>query len=284
MGDIAANQWQANVYTRTFIDDNKNGVYDTTQPPRRRNFLPSVTVRYRDGSLSNNLVTDFNGTANFNETFPLFNWYVVETDTTRYKNTGIHTCLRRGRAGRRHSLLRPNGCRLPAVRNDRYPFGKPSWRTRPKPSPCPPTCRSGRGLLRHRGLRRSIHSEWAAAPLVPVRNFDRPHRSALGSRRLAGLLRPEQLHRIRQGTLRGRRERRHQGPCGLCLHPSLRRSANARSDAMGASGSPRHHQPLPGRACPDGVTPTLTWLTPQQTSSWDDWAQGFRADGVATPT
>jgi len=41
--------------------------------------------------MANNLATDFSGTANFNETFPLFNWYVVEADTTRYKNTGTHT-------------------------------------------------------------------------------------------------------------------------------------------------------------------------------------------------
>ena len=26
MGEIAANQWQTNLYTRTFIDDNKDGV------------------------------------------------------------------------------------------------------------------------------------------------------------------------------------------------------------------------------------------------------------------
>src|SRR4029077_19750665 len=50
----------------------------------------NVAVRLRDGQLYNLLATDFNGTANFNETFPLFNWYVVETDTTRYKNTGTH--------------------------------------------------------------------------------------------------------------------------------------------------------------------------------------------------
>ena len=47
--------------------------------------------------VTNNLVagnfigTDFTGTANFNETFPLFNWYVVESDVTRYKNTGTHS-------------------------------------------------------------------------------------------------------------------------------------------------------------------------------------------------
>ena len=48
-------------------------------------------VHYRDGHNANALTTDFNGIANFNETFPLFNWYVVEADSTRYKTTGIHT-------------------------------------------------------------------------------------------------------------------------------------------------------------------------------------------------
>ncbi|HEX4066537.1 MAG TPA: choice-of-anchor D domain-containing protein [Acidobacteriaceae bacterium] len=88
MGDIATNQWQANVYTRTFIDPNGTGVASQDSPGVG---LVNTTVRYRDGSLANNLGTDFNGVANFNETFPLFNWYVVETDTTRYKNSGTHT-------------------------------------------------------------------------------------------------------------------------------------------------------------------------------------------------
>ena len=81
------NQWQANVYTRTFIDENKDGVSQSTEGGIP---LIPVAVRYRDGSLANGLSTDFDGIANFNETFPLFNWYVVETDTTRYKNTGTH--------------------------------------------------------------------------------------------------------------------------------------------------------------------------------------------------
>jgi hypothetical protein len=87
MGDISATQWQTNLYTRTFIDDNKDGISQATEGG-----IPfaNVAVRLRDGSLENLLVTDFNGTANFNETFPLFSWYVVETDVTRYKNTGTH--------------------------------------------------------------------------------------------------------------------------------------------------------------------------------------------------
>ena len=49
-----------------------------------------TNIRFRDGSYSNFNNTDLNGNAGFNEMFPLFNWYVVETDTTRYKNTGTH--------------------------------------------------------------------------------------------------------------------------------------------------------------------------------------------------
>jgi hypothetical protein len=87
MGDIAATQWQTNLDTRTFIDDNHNGIPD---PGEGGIPLIPVSVRLRDGSLENNLITDMNGVANFNETFPLFSWYVVETDVTRYKNTGTH--------------------------------------------------------------------------------------------------------------------------------------------------------------------------------------------------
>jgi hypothetical protein len=88
MGHLSSQQWQANVYTRTFVDDNKNGIWDPDEIG-----IPQVYARvyYRDGHTANSLLTDSNGVANFNETFPLFNWYVVEADTTRYKTTGIHT-------------------------------------------------------------------------------------------------------------------------------------------------------------------------------------------------
>jgi hypothetical protein len=88
LGDIATTQWQSNVYTRTFIDDNRDGVSQSNEAGVP---LLDVAVRYRDGSLANQNTTDFTGAANFNETFPLFNWYIVETDDVRYKNTGTHT-------------------------------------------------------------------------------------------------------------------------------------------------------------------------------------------------
>ena len=86
-GDIATTQWQTNLQTKTFIDDNQDGIAQSSETG-----IPfaNVAVRLRDGSLENLQATDFTGTANFNETFPLFSWYVVETDVTRYKNTGTH--------------------------------------------------------------------------------------------------------------------------------------------------------------------------------------------------
>jgi hypothetical protein len=93
MGEIGANQWQANIYTRTYFDQNGNGLSDKdgggndTEPGLA---LVSINNRFRDGSFSNFNSTDLNGYAGFNEVFPLFSWYVVEADTTRYKNTGTH--------------------------------------------------------------------------------------------------------------------------------------------------------------------------------------------------
>jgi hypothetical protein len=87
MGQVAVHQWHTDLYTSTFIDKNGNGVRDDGEPG-----LPLVytNVRFRDGSFSNFNNTDLEGNAGYNEVFPLFNWYVVETDSTRYKNTGTH--------------------------------------------------------------------------------------------------------------------------------------------------------------------------------------------------
>lgn len=86
-GDIAVLQWQTNLYTRTFLDTNGNGVGDPSKPGLA--LLPT-NIRFRDGSYSDFNNTDANGYASFNEEFPLFNWYVVDTDLTRFKQTGVH--------------------------------------------------------------------------------------------------------------------------------------------------------------------------------------------------
>ena len=87
MGDVAVHQWRQNLYTRTFFDQNGDGVSQDNEPGLT---LVPTNIRYRDGSYSNFNSTDLNGFAGFNEVFPIFNWYVAETDSTRYKNTGTH--------------------------------------------------------------------------------------------------------------------------------------------------------------------------------------------------
>ena len=87
MGDVAVHQWKTNLYTRTFFDQSGDGVSQEGEPGLS---LVPTNIRFRDGSFSNFNSTDLQGFAGFNEVFPLFNWYVVETDSNRYKNTGTH--------------------------------------------------------------------------------------------------------------------------------------------------------------------------------------------------
>ncbi|RDK02899.1 choice-of-anchor Q domain-containing protein [Paraburkholderia lacunae] len=87
LGDIPVLQWHTNLYTRTFLDLNGDGVSQASEPGLT---LVPTNIRFRDGSYSNFNNTDLNGYAGFNEVFPLFNWYVAEADTTRFKQTGVH--------------------------------------------------------------------------------------------------------------------------------------------------------------------------------------------------
>jgi len=87
VGELSVLQWHTNLYTRTFMDVNGDGVSQDSEPGVA---LVPTNVRFRDGSISNFNNTDLNGMAPFNEVFPLFNWYIVEADTTRFKQTGVH--------------------------------------------------------------------------------------------------------------------------------------------------------------------------------------------------
>ncbi len=87
-------QWRTNIYTRTYLDVNGNGIPDR-DPSTNADLEPGLAllpmdVRYRDGSMAFKTQTDFNGYASNNEIFPFMNWLVVEPDTTRFKPTGIH--------------------------------------------------------------------------------------------------------------------------------------------------------------------------------------------------
>ncbi len=87
VNDIPVFIWFTRLQESTFLDINGNGVRDPGEPGLTG--LP-MNVRFRDGTFSNRLITDLNGDADHNELFPLFNWYVLESDTTRFKSTGVH--------------------------------------------------------------------------------------------------------------------------------------------------------------------------------------------------
>jgi hypothetical protein len=106
MGDVAMNQWQANIYTSTFFDQNGDGVRQDKEPGLS---LVPTNIRFRDGSFSNFNNTDLSGNAGFNEIFPLFSWYVIETDSTRYKNTGTHVVYDSGGPADNSAACKVNG-------------------------------------------------------------------------------------------------------------------------------------------------------------------------------
>jgi hypothetical protein len=86
-------QWRTNLYTRTFIDVNGDGVsnIDANGSPTEPGLaLVNTNIRYRDGSFGFFNNTDLNGFAGWNEIFPFMNWLVAETSSTRYKQTGTH--------------------------------------------------------------------------------------------------------------------------------------------------------------------------------------------------
>lgn len=84
--DVAVFSWFTQLNQSAYLDLNQNGLRDSGEPGISQ--IP-MTIRFRDGSISNLLTTDSDGSANFDQLFPLFNWYVTESDTTRFKGSKV---------------------------------------------------------------------------------------------------------------------------------------------------------------------------------------------------
>jgi hypothetical protein len=121
LGNLPVQQWHTNFSTSTFFDSNGNGIRDANEQGLA---LVPVNVRFRDGSYSNFNNTDLKGYAQYNEVFPLFSWYLIEADTTRYKQTGVHviydgggpaatSTIAKGLAGTTESSHLPANLRFP---------------------------------------------------------------------------------------------------------------------------------------------------------------------------
>ncbi len=92
-GDIPVFTWFTRIEQSAYQDLNGDGVREDNEPGVAQ--IP-MNIRFRDGSISNFLSTDSSGSVTANELFPLFNWYVLESDTTRYTGTGVMTAYDAG--------------------------------------------------------------------------------------------------------------------------------------------------------------------------------------------
>jgi len=311
LGNVGIQQWQANLYTRVFIDDNKNGIRDSNEIGIP---LLYTMIHYRDGHSANVLATDFNGVANFNETFPLFNWYTVEADSTRYKTTGIHTVYDAG--GPADGTTFCGATARPCGGSTAYNNMANTFEAVPLPAdlsvpgavycakadcsdeaagfalgkakPSFPTASTGRldppwvvaegwaGLTGQSNWIEFGKAPYAACnPALPVSatNFcatvtSTPPGSPTGT--------------APTNTLVGENGGIH----GIVNYASTRPFDDA-SQMIQQPWEPNvPHVTLnlyqEGFAA-DGVTPTLSLVDTTQSSSWDDWAQGFYPNSTATP-
>ena len=296
MGQVGVQQWQSNVYTRTFVDDNKNGIWD---PGEIGIPLVYTFVHYRDGSRANVLATDFDGIANFNETFPLFNWYVVEADSGRYKTTGIHTVYDAGGPSDGSTYCGPaNGARACGT-STAYKFLANTFEALPLPSdlsvPGAVYCAKADCTAEAPGFAAGIAKPSSSS--VSTGRIDPPW---VGSEGWSGETNnsnwiefgkapfaacpPYCVNVTVPGTTVPTAVGENGGIHGKVVYAATRPfdSAAQMVEQPWAPNIPRVTINLYQEGfASDGVTPTLTMVDTTQSASWDDWAQGFYPGSTA---
>jgi len=95
---LPINQWQSNIYTRDVPSIRTATAFRTTASPASRWCRPTSVSATAALQLQQHRPERLR---QLNEVFPLFTGNVVETDSTRYKNTGTTWSRRRRRACRR---------------------------------------------------------------------------------------------------------------------------------------------------------------------------------------
>ena len=308
MGDVGVQQWQANVYTRTCIDDNRDGICESTELG-----IPFInnTVRYRNGVLANNLLTDFTGTANFNETFPLFNWYVVESDTLRYKTTGIHTVYDAGgpadgtlttcggtQPGAGFPSCGPAGTPYAHLANTIEPHPVPANLSVPGAIYCTAAQGAGcTGASINTGTGVSSTGTAGSGTLQTNQStgrIDPPWVAAEGYQGFTGQNNFIEFAKVPYCAGTGTAL----GECGATAPATAAENGGIHGHVIYASTRPFDDPQMLVQTqwtstiprvtinlyqesfAADSVTPTLTLVDTTHTSSWDDFAQGFRSDGI----
>ncbi|MBN3787812.1 Ig-like domain-containing protein [Burkholderia sp. Ac-20353] len=256
LGEIPVLQWQTNLYTRTFIDKNLTGIWDETKDAPIA--LASVNLRFRDGSYSGFNATDANGVAPFNEVFPLFNWYVVDDDMTRYATTGTHVVYDAGGVVDSTTALGARTSKIAAnLANTTESFSLPANLRVPGARYCSDADCSNTGT----GSTGRVDPPWVTSEAW--QGFSGQNSFIeYGKRQFA----PTENGGIR-GEVIYASTRPFDDPT-LLIHTKWTPNVPGVTVNLYQEGSAM-----------DGTT-NLTLVDTTKTSSWDDWAQGFRADNV----
>jgi hypothetical protein len=271
MGEIGVHAWKDNLSTRTFFDTNGNGVSDDGEQGLS---LVPTNIRYRDGSISNLNSTDLQGFAGFNEVFPIFNWYVVETDSNRYKNTGTHVINDAGGAADSTTPCGGgfgpcgNSVLMANLANTSEKFSVPDALRVPGAVYCDNADCNGFSIAN-----RPING----GPGGSTGRIDPPWATSYGWQTFMGQNQLLEFGKApfgpgENGGIRGHvvyaSTRPFDDPAlllQLTWEPQVPNvTINLYQEGLAA----------------DGVTPTLKKVDTTVTSSWDAWAQGFRSDGV----
>jgi hypothetical protein len=275
MGEIGVHGWKNNLSTRSFIDVNGDGVSQDNEPGLS---LVSTNVRYRDGSLSNLNSTDLQGFAGFNEVFPIFNWYVVETYSNRYKNTGTHVINDAG--GPVDGSTGPYACGqggYPACGNSALmqnmartfeDFSVPTSLRVPGAVYCDNADCNGFSIATRPA---------GGGPGGSTGRIDPPWATSYGWQSFMG------QNQLLEFGKKPFADGENGGIQGHVVYASTRPFDDP-ALLLQLTWEPQvPHVTInlyqEGFAA-DGVTPTLTKVDTTTTSSWDDWAQGFRSDGI----
>ena len=284
LGEIAVHAWKQNLYTRTcfrrrigdleLLDTLMVSVRTTSQASRWcRPTSASVTAV---SPISTG--TDLKVTPGSTKCSRCSAWYMLETDSNRYKNTGTHVINDAGGpADGTASCGAARASRLCGTSTNRQQHGQDAAKT----SRCPALAIPG-SVYCDNADRSGKSIQPCRKRCSGPRSFHRSRRSTPGSPVTAGRALPDRTSSSNSAKSRSPRNE-NGGIRGHVVYASTRPfddPALLLQLSWDADGSPCHHQPLPegNRAGWQHFNARLVDTT--TTSSWDDWAVGFRSDGV----
>jgi hypothetical protein len=245
--------WQTHLWSRAYMDTGLRGspvlLADGNLDPILSPGLIQVPtrVRQRNGKIVNTLLSDITGFSRFDETFPLFAFYTVESDTTRFRGTGVHAVNDAG------GPVDTTGV-YAATLNSKEPFPLPAGLMYPGSVSCAtagcPGGSAGRidpGSVTVEGWQGGVSEfdmlDWGKTPYIAGEN------GGIVGHVVYASTRPFDDPRMNFQNL--------WDPLVPNVTINLYKEGTA----------------------PDGTT-SLTLVDTTQTSSWDAFAQGFRANGT----